>query len=383
MIQNSSLLTVLPIPVISGGMNDTNQFDPANEHFSLADLIYDLPERLIAQQPPASRDDARLLVVNRTSGELADRTIGDLSDILRSGDLLVLNDTRVIPAKLLAVRETGGKVRGLFIKQVEPDVWLVMLEGSRRLRIGEILSIQADNDVDVSFTLVESCGAGNWRVRVSADGNVEEILNRIGQTPLPPYIRRKEVQPGTDRLDRARYQTVFAKNSGAIAAPTAGLHFTNELLTKLQQGGIEIAYLTLHVGEGTFKPIQTDTLSQHVMHVERYNLPKETVMAIDQCRERGGRVVAGGTTSVRVLETVADENGKVSTGEGDTDLLIYPPYRFRVVDALLTNFHLPKSTLLALVMAFCSVKNTQMAYRHAIDKEYRFFSYGDAMMIQS
>lgn len=360
-----------------------NQFDPIDEQFSLANLNYDLPERLIAQQPPASRDDARLLTMNRQSGDLSDRTISDLSDILHSGDLLVLNDTRVVPAKFLAVRETGGKVRGLFINQEEPDVWLVMLEGSRRLRVGEILSIKADDDDGVSFTLAESCGEGHWKARVTTDGSIEEILNRVGQTPLPPYIRRKDVQPDMDRLDRSRYQTVFAKNPGAIAAPTAGLHFTNELLTQLQQSGIEIAYLTLHVGEGTFKPIQTDTLSQHVMRVEQYNLPKETVNTIHQCRKQNGRVVAVGTTTVRVLESVADENGQLQSGEGYTDLLIYPPYPFRVVDVLLTNFHLPQSTLLALVMAFTGVDNTTKAYRHAIEQQYRFFSYGDAMWIYS
>ena len=370
-------------PVISVIMNDANHWNQPEVMFTVADLEYDLPKDLIAQQPPEHRDDARLLVVDRMSGKISDRTISDLPGLLHPGDLLVFNDTRVVPAKFAAFRQTGGKVRGLFLHEETRGIWLVMLDGSRRLREGESLHISAVDEFDVALTLFESCGDGHWRVQVSAVGSAESILNRIGQTPVPPYIHRSDAQPETDRIDRSRYQTVYADKPGAIAAPTAGLHFTDELLGRIRRGGIEFAYLTLHVGEGTFKPISVDALSQHVMHAECYIVPNKTVEAIVRSQKRGGRIVAVGTTCVRVLESLADDKGALRPGSGSTDLFIYPPYHFRVVNALLTNFHLPRSTLLALVMAFAGTQPTQKTYRHAVEQKYRFYSYGDAMFIQS
>ncbi len=352
--------------------------------FSLADLDYELPEGLIAQHPLPRRDASRLLVVDRVTGRLGDRRIGVLPGLLRPDDLLVLNDTKVLPAKFAARRLTGGKVGGLFVKEEKPGTWRVMLEGSRRLRVGESLTIvSGEAPRRVTLTLLEACGAGFWRVRADAGGSAEQILSHVGATPLPPYIRRNGDDPAIEDDDRSRYQTVYAQRSGAIAAPTAGLHLTGTLLDKIRARGIETTYVTLHVGVGTFRPIEVESVSRHVMHAEWYELRNETVEAVHRCREHNGRVVAVGTTSVRVLESAVEPNdpSTVRASSGMTDLYIYPPCRFRVVDALLTNFHLPRSTLLALVMALAGVECIRRAYRHAIESGYRFYSYGDAMLI--
>jgi len=335
-----------------------------------------------------------MLVVDRTSDTLRDAAIPDLPGVLRTGDLLVLNDTRVRPAKLLAHRKTGGTVGGLFLEEESRGVWRVLLEGSRRLRVGERL--EADEHgrraaSGVELELLERLDEGQWRARVCADARLEDILDRIGQTPLPPYIRRPAHDYDADQIDRERYQTVYAKAPGAVAAPTAGLHLTQAILDRIQERQVAIATVTLHVGLGTFKPIIADDLADHVMHSEEYEVSETAVRAILDCRARGGRVVAVGTTTVRVLETLAlsianrqspiANSAVASSLRGSTDLLIYPPYRFRLVDALLTNFHLPRSTLLALVMAFAGIEPTRRAYAHAISRRYRFFSYGDAMLI--
>ena len=351
--------------------------------FSIEELDYLLPAELIAQTPPPRREDARLLLVNRAADTIRDRCIADLPDLLRSGDLLVLNDTKVLPAKFTARRKTGGGVPGLFVDEECPGRWRVLLEGSKRLRIGEILAIGSPGGPPASMELLTGHGGGEWSVQVSAAGTVEEILNRVGQAPLPPYIHRNTHDWNTDQLDRDRYQTVYAQRPGAIAAPTAGIHFTEPLLDRLRGAGVDVAFVTLHVGLGTFKPIVVDDLSEHVMHAERYDLPTATAEAVEACRARGGRVVAVGTTTVRVLESSAAlcDSRAIHPDDGSTGLFIYPPYEFRTVDVLLTNFHLPKSTLLALVMAFAGVERARRAYAHAIKHRYRFFSFGDAMLI--
>ena len=275
-------------------------------------------------------------------------------------------------------------MRGLFLSEERPRVWRVMLERSRRLGVGEALSLESTDRRPVSMTLLESCGQGQWFVSVDADGSTEELLGRVGIMPLPPYIRRESSDARGEAIDRSRYQTVYARCPGAVAAPTAGLHITESMLKRMREREIETAFVTLHVGLGTFKPIEVDFVSDHAMHMESFDFPEETAGAIRQCRARGGRVVAVGTTTVRVLESVARNSvgpNVLVSGNGSTDIFIRPPFDFHVVDVLLTNFHLPRSTLLALVMAFAGVERTRRAYAHAATETYRFYSYGDAMLI--
>ena len=354
--------------------------------FTLDDLDYELPDGLIAQHPLPRRDASRLLTLNRATGEIHDRSLIELPELLRPGDLLMLNDTKVLPAKFTARRKTGGRVGGLFVREVSPDEWEVMLDGSRRLRVGESLSITIREQEDIAtLELLQTCGRGLWRVGVSASGSPEQILGLLGMTPLPPYIRRDGSDPGTEIVDRSRYQTVYARRPGAIAAPTAGLHLTHALLDQIRARGVDTAFVTLHVGVGTFKPIDVEHVSRHTMHTEWYELNPEAAEAVRCCRQRRGRVVAVGTTTVRVLESAAMhpfDARTVKTSTGMTGLFIHPPYEFRVVDALLTNFHLPQSTLLAMVMAFAGVDDIRRAYGHAIEQRYRFYSYGDAMLIR-
>lgn len=366
--------------------------------FSIADLDYDLPPERIAQQPAPERDAARLLVLDRASESLLDLGIRDLPDLLRPTDLLVLNDTKVLPARFHTRRRSGGVVSGLFVREESLGVWHVLLEGSRRLKHEESLRVECGRECAVELCITERLGDGLWRVTVEGDCGGQpaagvpaaDVLARIGETPLPPYIRRPATDPVTcdrsatgDGVDRDRYQTVYARQAGAVAAPTAGLHFTEALLERLRGRGVETSWITLHVGPGTFKPISADDLGQHAMHSEWYQLPAATAAAIAACRARRGRVVAVGTTSVRVLETCAEALVQPEPKEqsGETDIFIYPPYRFRAVDGLLTNFHLPRSTLLALVMAFAGTARIREAYAHAMEEGYRFYSYGDAMLI--
>lgn len=362
-------------------------FPSGQQGFDLPRLDYDLPEELIAQHPAARREDSRLLVVCPTLERVEDSVVCDFPRILSPGDLLVLNDTKVVPARFFARRATGGLIEGLFIEEDQPGRWRAMLKRSRRLRPGESLQLvrgaaDISNDAgDEKLRVERALDDGQWLLHCESGAPASEVLDRYGRTPLPPYIRRGDADTEADLEDRPRYQTVYAKTPGAVAAPTAGLHLTPRLLAELTERGVPQAFVTLHVGLGTFKPIAADTLEGHVMHTERFVLPVETRDAIAACRERGGRVVAVGTTTVRVLESCATRDGHVEARAGVTDIFIYPPYRFAVVDSLLTNFHLPRSTLLALVMALAGESLTRSAYAHAVRERYRFFSYGDAMFI--
>ncbi|MCP4250599.1 MAG: tRNA preQ1(34) S-adenosylmethionine ribosyltransferase-isomerase QueA [bacterium] len=349
--------------------------------FPTTQLDYALPDDLIAQVPAPQRDASRLLVVDRNKDALTDRRFHELPDELAAGDLLVLNDTQVIPARFVVQRATGGLLDGLFLREIESATWEVLLRGAGRLKPGERVTFQPDT-AQAAMCLEERIDGGRWRVRVEAELTTVDLLNCVGQAPLPPYIRRPKQPPeATSASDRQRYQTVYARHPGAVAAPTAGLHFTPELLERLETRGVATTRVTLHVGVGTFAPIVADDLRDHRMHAEWYDLPADAATAVRRCRQRGGRVIAVGTTSLRVFESCATDDRQVRPAQGWTELFCFPPHRFGVVDALLTNFHLPRSTLLALVMAFAGPELTRRAYQHAIEQRYRFFSYGDAMLI--
>lgn len=336
----------------------------------LAELDYELPESAIAQRP-APRGSSRLLVLD-ASGDDRHRHVGDLPRLLRPGDLLVVNDTRVLPARLFARRPSGGQVEILLLEAVGPVEWRALLRPGRRLTGGATLLLDG-----LEATVVDRDDAGRFHLRFSEP--VEPHLDRLGHLPLPPYIRRSD-----DAADRERYQTVFAHRPGAVAAPTAGLHFDEPLLEALRDAGIDRAPVTLHVGIGTFRPITVERSEDHRMDAERWEVPAATADAIRRTRERGGRVVAIGTTVVRTLETAAAESsdGRVTAGAGRTELFITPGHRFRAVDVLLTNFHLPRSTLLMLVSAFAGRERVLAAYREAVASGYRFYSYGDAMLAE-
>lgn len=339
-------------------------------------LDYTLPPELIAQQPLAERDRSRLLVVRRQSGMLAHHVFHELPELLQAGDLLVLNDTSVVPARLLGRRaRSGGKWEGLFLRQFPDGLWEMICQTRGRLIVGETIDIEPG---PLRLELVSKTPQGHWLARPSeTSATWADLLQQHGRVPLPPYIRKGQAQPG----DRERYQTVYARQPGAVAAPTAGLHFTPEVLARLDERGIKRAFVTLHVGLGTFQPIQAEEIAEHKMHAEWGEMPAATVEAIHACRARGNRVVAVGTTSARLLETIA-ASGPNRAWSGETDLFIRPPFTFRAVDVLLTNFHLPRSTLLLLVGAFAGDSLIGQAYQAAIDESYRFYSYGDAMLIE-
>lgn len=334
---------------------------------------FHLPERLIAQTPLPDRTASRLLALNRRTGEVEHRTFPDIIQYLKPGDLLVLNDTRVIPARLYGVKpDTGGNIEVLLLKQEQDDIWEVLVKPAKRLKQGAIVRFGDE----LTGTVVEEREMGARLIRFEYAGIFNEILDRLGQMPLPPYIKEQ-------LNDRERYQTVYAKHEGSAAAPTAGLHFTNSILEQIRDKGVRIAMITLHVGLGTFRPMSADVVEEHVMHAEYYEISEETASLINETRSSGGRIIAVGTTSCRTLETVAGRYGSepVSACSGWTDIFIYPGYEFRLVDSLLTNFHLPKSTLVMLVSAFAGRGHIMAAYREAIEQEYRFFSFGDAMFI--
>jgi S-adenosylmethionine:tRNA ribosyltransferase-isomerase len=336
-----------------------------------SDFHFVLPERLIAQRPPAKRRDSRLLVLP-SAGSPADHKFEELPEFLRARDLLILNDTRVIPARLLGNKESGGQVEVL-IERIENEFEaLAHIRASKACKPGTRLILENDLPVEVLGREDDL-----FRIRLLGGDTLYRALERVGRIPLPPYIDRD-----ADEEDRQRYQTVYAKSPGAVAAPTAGLHFDEAMLERLKAKGIEIGKLTLHVGAGTFQPVRSDNIESHKMHSEHIVVDQALVDQIRQARERGGRVVAVGTTVVRALESVADEAGQVGAYSGETSIFIYPGYRFRVVDAMITNFHLPESTLLMLVSAFAGTGPIIRAYQHAVENEYRFFSYGDAMFIE-
>jgi len=339
------------------------------------DLDYELPEELIAQEPLPKRDASRLLVVDVPSGTLEDRRFTDLPELLPPS-LFVFNDTRVFPARIFGHKQTGGKVELLLLRKLAKgsDRWLAMGRSSKGLRAGMVLAL-AGAQLEARVLRVRE--HGEVEVELSGEADPDSLIDELGQVPLPPYIHR-----AANEADRSRYQTVYAKTRGAVAAPTAGLHFTEDTLSRLERSGHEAAYVTLHVGAGTFRPVQADHLDDHDMHEEAYEVPDQAAASIERARSDGRPVVAVGTTVVRTLEAAAATHGEVRSGVGSTRLFIRPPYEFGVVDHLVTNFHLPRSTLLALVMARAGVDLIREAYQHAIDERYRFFSYGDAMLIR-
>ncbi len=341
----------------------------------ISELDYDLPEELIAQEPLAERDASRLMLVDVAKNAVESHAFAELPSLLPPS-LFVFNDTRVFPARLSGYKETGGKVELLLLRKHAPgsDRWRAIGRSSKGLRPGMSLSLSGGR---LRARIVGALDHGELEVELSANGSVEELLESLGDVPLPPYIRRP-----TTKQDRERYQTIYARKPGAVAAPTAGLHFTQRTLRALEEAGHEMAYVTLHVGPGTFRPVQADRLDAHDMHEEAYEVPDATVAAIERARTEGRLVVAVGTTVVRTLEASAEPSGRPVVGVGQTRLFIRPPYEFRVVDHLLTNFHLPRSTLLALVMAFAGIELTRRAYAEAIDRRFRFYSYGDAMLIR-
>jgi S-adenosylmethionine:tRNA ribosyltransferase-isomerase len=341
-----------------------------------SELDYELPSELIAQAPLADRDASRLLVLHRQTGAIEHGEFRDLRRHLPARALLVLNDTKVIPAKFIAQRPTGGRVEGLFLREENAGAWEVLLRGSR-LRPGLVLTL---GDGAFRLTLEQRRERGAWLATIEPAEPAERILATVGRTPLPPYIRRDD-DAGRREDDVRRYQTVYASQPGAVAAPTAGLHFTDSVFASLAERGIGCVRLTLHVGQGTFAPIEAESLDEHRMHAEWYELSPDAAERINAARAGGRTIVAVGTTAGRVLESCADQAGRVHAASGWTDIFLCPPYRFRAVDAMITNFHLPGSTLLAYVFAFGGVEAVRRAYAEAIARRYRFYSYGDAMLV--
>lgn len=334
-----------------------------------SDFYYDLPEELIAQTPLEPRDSSRLLVYNRTTGEVFHRHFRDVGDYLKPGDLLVVNTTKVYPARIFAYTEHGGKVEILLLKRQNLTDWECLVKPGKKCREGVILVVNEE----LKAGIISRTDDGGRIVRFIFDGVFEDILSRVGEMPLPPYIHEK-------LKDKDRYQTVYCKQEGSAAAPTAGLHFTLRLIDELKAKGVEFAEVQLNVGLGTFRPVKTDDLEHHKMHTEYYVIDEENAEKINKAKREGRRVIAVGTTSVRTLETVADENGFVKAQSGDTSIFIYPPYKFKCVEGLITNFHLPESTLVMLVSAFASREKILELYNLAVKERYRFFSFGDACL---
>ncbi|MHC4130665.1 MAG: tRNA preQ1(34) S-adenosylmethionine ribosyltransferase-isomerase QueA [Planctomycetota bacterium] len=344
------------------------------------ELNYELPSELIAQEPAKVRDESRLLVLKRAKNELVDSFFQCIGDFLAAGDCLVLNDTKVLQGRFFAQRRTGGRLEGLFLSEREDGLWEACLKGAGKVKEGEEILIKDKKGEDYCGAVVESkLGEGMVVLRMEIKSGAEEVLEVIGFPPLPPYIKRdRDLE--TAEKDRQRYQTVYAQQAGAIAAPTAGLHFTESLISDLKRKGIDFAYITLHVGLGTFRPVTTEKLEEHQIHSEMYSITEGQAQKINSAKEKGGRIIAVGTTSVRALES-STENGKMQRRVDDTKLFITPGYQFKSIDGMVTNFHLPRSTLLALVGAFAGLEEILSAYQHAIDQGYRFYSYGDAMLL--
>ncbi len=337
-----------------------------------SDFDYELPEELIAQDPLEDRTASRLLVLDKKTGERKHTIFHEIIDYLNPGDCLVINNTKVIPARLIGEREeTGGKVEVLLLKRKENNIWETLVKPGKKARPGTRLVFGGGL---LHAEVKEVVEEGNRLIQFEYEGIFEEILDKLGQMPLPPYITH-------ELKDKNRYQTVYAKYEGSAAAPTAGLHFTTDLLERIEKKGINIARVTLHVGLGTFRPVKVDDVTKHHMHTEFYQVTEEAANMINKTKEAGGRIICVGTTSCRTIESAADESGVVHAGEGDTDIFIYPGYKFKVLDCLITNFHLPESTLLMLVSALAGKEHIMDAYKEAVDMRYRFFSFGDAMFI--
>ncbi len=339
----------------------------------VSDFNYDLPKELIAQVPIKDRDESRLMVLDRKNKTIENKIFKDIIDYLNPGDCLVRNNTKVIPARLYGIKEeTGANIEFLLLNRIDGDIWEVMVRPGRRLMPGVKVTF---GDGILKAEILEKMENGNRKVKFEYNGIFNEILDKIGLMPLPPYIHEK-------LKEKDRYQTVYAKYEGSAAAPTAGLHFTNELLKKIQEKGVEIANVTLHVGIGTFRPVKVENVEEHNMHSEHFYIKQEDADKINRAKKAGKRVIAVGTTSCRVLESIADENGMVEATEKDTSIFIYPGYKFKCLDALITNFHLPESTLIMLVSALAGKDFIMKAYREAVKEKYRFFSFGDAMFIK-
>ena len=342
------------------------------EELKKSDFYFELPEELIAQDPLRDRASSRLLVLEKETGKTEHHVFRDILQYLAPGDCLVLNNTKVIPARLLGTKEeTGAAVEVLLLKRKEKDVWETLVKPGKKMRPGARISFGRGLLKAEVLDVVEE---GNRLVRFTYDGIFEEVLDKLGEMPLPPYVTHK-------LQDKNRYQTVFAKYEGSAAAPTAGLHFTEELLREIEKKGVEIAYVTLHVGLGTFRPVKEENVLEHHMHSEYYEISQEAADKINTAKQRGGRVICVGTTSARTLESAADESGYLKACSGNTEIFIYPGYRFKILDCLLTNFHLPESTLIMLVSALAGREQVLAAYREAVKERYRFFSFGDAMFI--
>ena len=359
-------------------MKETIVNEKVHTDLLTSDFYYNLPEELIAQHPLEKRDTSRLMVIDRESGGIEHKHFYDICDYLRAGDVLVINDSKVIPARLYGHTEgrEDAKIELLLLKNHGLNVWETLVKPGKRAKIGSSLVF---GDGILKGKIVDIVEEGNRLIKFEYDtekySNIYEILHIIGLMPLPPYITEK-------LIDNSRYQTVYAREEGSAAAPTAGLHFTPELLEKIRNMGVAVVPVMLHVGLGTFRPVKADRIDEHIMHTEHFSVPEESAEIINRAKQNGGRVICVGTTSCRTIESVADESGHVPAGEGDTGIFIYPGYKFKAVDALITNFHLPESTLLMLVSAFYSREKMMEAYRCAVCERYRFFSFGDAMLIQ-
>jgi len=339
---------------------------------NLKDFYYDLPEELIAQEPLLQRDASRLLVLDKVSGEILHKTFKDVLYYLKKGDCLILNNTRVMPARLFGVKkDTGSSIEFLLLKRIDKDTWEVILRPGKRAKIGTRFIF---GDGELEAEILDIIEGGNRIVRFYYEGVFETVLDRLGNMPLPPYITKK-------LENKERYQTVFSKYEGSAAAPTAGLHFTLELLDEIKQMGVSIVYITLHVGLGTFRPVKVDNILEHKMHSEYFDISQEAADTINRTKAEGGRIISIGTTSTRTVESMADDEGHVKSCSGWTDIFIYPGYKFKVIDGLITNFHLPESTLLMLVSALAGREHILHAYNVAVQEHYRFFSFGDAMLI--
>ncbi|MBX8992315.1 MULTISPECIES: tRNA preQ1(34) S-adenosylmethionine ribosyltransferase-isomerase QueA [Staphylococcus] len=339
---------------------------------NIEEFDYDLPESLIAQTPLKHRDQSRLLVMGRESGKTTHQHFADVIDYFKEGDTLVLNDTRVMPARLFGIKEeTGAKVEMLMLTHLEDNDWEVLLKPAKRIKVGQRLSF---GDGKIVAECIEELDQGGRIMRLHYEGILQERLDELGEMPLPPYIKERLDDPD-------RYQTVYAKESGSAAAPTAGLHFTDELLEAIRAKGIRIVFITLHVGLGTFRPVSVDNIDDHEMHSEYYQISEDTAQLLNETRREGGRIISVGTTTTRTLETVRSQHDHFVAASGWTDIFIYPGYEFKAIDGLITNFHLPKSTLVMLVSAFSTRENVLNAYREAVERQYRFFSFGDAMLI--